>query len=156
MPPCNTSADRGNGASAHVQRARYCRWCLTSRNALPNVPHRCLRELRTSLLLTSTRPAFRHRIVRVVKRGSEKQMIRINASAVISTRTVVANQQPIGDGSIGQFPRHAWRACLYPCMPLKRSIATSVKSTLPEPARIGFEYLRPKTLSKGRAGLIAT
>ena len=91
--------------------------------------------------------AVRH----IVGLRAKKQVLWVHASRIVAT---VENIEPCWDWTASECPRHAVREHIGPwsrtILRFIREAAVSliVQLSFPEPTRVGFSYLRPKSLFK--------
>lgn len=96
------------------------------------------------------RSAFRRHIRHVFVVCPEPEMRRVHAGRIITSGTVVQNEQAVGDCSVMQFPRKAVRVQFAPLATgLHRPIAPIIAMSCPQPAGVGLVDMRPESILPG-------
>ena len=72
-----------------------------------NSPNVIARQLRVADALAMDGSTFHHGVLHVISVGSKEETQDVDAKTVVPTGTVVTNKEPVGDGTVCQFPGDA-------------------------------------------------
>src|SRR5438094_669182 len=143
MPPVQSPYDVGNEhlIDAVTTRESALRDTAT-RVRRTNLAHRCFGQFRLTMRFADRvdAAALSSHIRVVVGRRPEKQMIRIDAAAIVTT---VADGQPGGDGSVRELPCEAVRTSRPSAAPRRApiSVRPDVARPVPAAARVALATL---------------
>jgi hypothetical protein len=146
-----SSADIPNLLTAKAESKSNCRVGQSILDHLPDVPDVIHGDFTSAVSLSLGCPAFGDHIAVIVKDGSQKEVLRVDAAAVVAT---MKHAQTVGDGAVRKLPRYAMR--LQPSALNRSQLPVAVRERAsPEPTRRGRVNTAPEAahLSRSKLGV---
>lgn len=141
--------DSGNRRSRYAELPCKSGTILTCGVQSPYGDHIRSSEPRESLMLTSSIPSLLHHVGHVVCAGAEKEVVRSDASAIV---TLMTDKEPFWDPTEVNLPRVTMDSDL-PTLDPEVPISMGGESSGPEPAAVRLLDIDPESLLRGRLSL---
>lgn len=154
MLPCSAMNNILYGASRNpVLEREFVLGNASSGVPNTDVPHRAFGQDRVFHALSPRERAFSGSIRHILRLGSEKQMLGVDAGRIVPARAVMADIHAKRDGAVGQLPCDTVRR-----RPSKEAVPVTISAPCPYPTGIfaaRLVYFSPEPLFKWGVSLLA-